>query len=128
MAVKKFEHVGIMVKSIEDSVAFYQNVLGLELKGTLQHIVPQIQLAFLGFPGDSNTVVELIQGYNDSLPEEGKVHHLAFTVDDIEAEVERLRELNVKFIDDSITTLPNGMRYIFFYGPDGEHLELFQPA
>jgi lactoylglutathione lyase len=128
MAVKKLEHVGIMVKSIEDSVAFYQNVLGLELKGTLQHNVPEIRLAFLGFPGDSNAVVELIQGYNDNLPEEGKVHHLAFAVDDIEAEVERLRGLDVKFIDDSITTLSNGIRYIFFYGPDGEHLELFQPA
>ena len=32
----------------------------------------------------------------------------------------------VRFIDEEITTLPNGSRYIFFHGPDGEWIEIFQ--
>jgi lactoylglutathione lyase len=32
----------------------------------------------------------------------------------------------VNGLDDRITTLPNGSRYFFFQGPDGESLELFQ--
>lgn len=128
MAIKKIEHVGVMVKDIEASITFYKEVLGMELLGMLDHPNPNIKLAFLGFHGAKETELELIQGYNDQLPQEGKVHHIAFTVDDIEKEVQRLKQLEVevKFIDKEITTLPNGSRYIFFYGPDGEWIELFQ--
>ena len=127
MAIKKLEHTGVMVKDMDTSIDFYCTVLEMELKGTLEHNDPNISLAFLGFPGQEETVIELITGYNDQLPAEGQDHHLAFTVDDIESEVERLRELDVPFIESEITTLKNGARYIFFAGPDGENLELFQP-
>ncbi|MGN7471122.1 VOC family protein [Brevibacillus sp. SAFN-007a] len=126
MAIKKIEHVGLMVKDLEASIAFYTNVIGMELKGTLVHSNQIITLAFLGFPGSTETELELIHGYNDALPEEGKVHHLAFAVDHLEAEIERLKQLGVSFIDEAITTLPNGSRYMFFRGPDGEWLELFE--
>jgi len=127
MAVSKLEHVGVMVKDMARSIEFYRTVLGMELLGTLDH-QNGIKLAFLSFPGAGETQLELIEGYNDSLPEEGKVHHLAFTVDDIDAEIARIAGLGVTFIDPDITTLPNGAKYRFFYGPDGEWLELFQPA
>ncbi len=52
-------------------------------------------LAFLGFPGTSETEVELIHGYNSDLPAEGKVHHIAFTVDNLDEEVDRLKKLNI---------------------------------
>lgn len=128
MTIKKLEHTGIMVRSIEESVNFYTKVLGLELKGTLDHNVPGLKLAFLGFPNSEDGLIELIEGHNRNLPAEGLVHHLAFTVDDVEQEAKRLTELNVKFIEDEITTLRNGARYIFFEGPNGEQLELFQPG
>jgi lactoylglutathione lyase len=127
MAVRKLEHVSVMVKDMARSIEFYRTVLGMELLGTLDH-QNGIKLAFLGFPGAGETLLELVEGYNDSLPAEGKVHHLAFTVDDIDAEIARIAGLGVTFIDPDITTLPNGAKYRFFYGPDGEWLELFQPA
>jgi lactoylglutathione lyase len=126
MAVKKIEHVGVMVKDLETSIAFYRDVVGLELRGMLVHTNPEITLAFLGFPGTNETELELIHGYNDSLPAEGKVHHIAFTVDDLDGEIERLKKLGIAFIDENVTTLPNGSRYIFFRGPDGEWLEFFE--
>ncbi|WP_134701379.1 VOC family protein [Ammoniphilus sp. YIM 78166] len=126
MSVKKIEHVGVMVKDIDTSIAFYTQVIGMEFLGKIEHPNPNIQLAFLGFKNAKETELELIQGYNDQLPQEGKVHHIAFTVDNIEEEVHRLKQLDVKFIDKEITTLPNGSRYIFFYGPDGEWIEFFQ--
>lgn len=126
MTVRKIEHIGVMVKDMEASIRFYQEVIGLDLVGTLDHPNPDIKLAFLGFPGAKETELELIQGYNDQLPTEGKVHHIAFTVDDIEAEVARLQQMGIRFIDEGITTLPNGSRYIFFAGPDGEWIEFFE--
>ncbi|MGG1601130.1 MULTISPECIES: VOC family protein [Paenibacillus] len=126
MAGRKVEHVGVMVKDIDTSVRFYKEVVGLELKDKLDHSNGVIKLAFLGFGQAGETELELIQGYNDGLPQEGKVHHLAFTVDDIEEEWARISRMDVKLIDQEITTLPNGSRYFFFYGPDGEWIEFFQ--
>ncbi|MCZ8511310.1 VOC family protein [Paenibacillus filicis] len=127
MARRRIEHVGLMVKDLDASIAFYEEVVGLRLKGKLMHTNGVIQLAFLGFDAAGETELELIQGYNDGLPQEGKVHHVAFAVDDIEEEFRRIRQLtDVIMIDQEITTLPNGARYFFFHGPDGEWLEMFQ--
>jgi lactoylglutathione lyase len=128
MAVRKMEHVGVMVSSIEQSIVFYTKVLGMEHRKTMVHSNGVIRLGFLAFPGHEETEVELIENYSNELPAEGKVHHIAFTVDDVEAEFIRIKELNVPLRDIEITTLPDGSRYFFFYGPDGELLELFQPG
>jgi lactoylglutathione lyase len=128
MAIKKFEHVGIQVKDLETTIAFYTNVVGLEFLKKEGHVDPALTLAFLGIKGEGEPIVEIIEGYNPNLPAEGKVHHLAFTVEDIEAEIERVKEHGVTFIDEAVTTLPNGAKYIFFYGPDGEWIEFFQPC
>ncbi|MBE5103255.1 VOC family protein [Priestia aryabhattai] len=124
MAILKFEHVGVQVKDIEDSIEFYTQKVGLELIETLPHTDPSLKLAFLGLEG--NVIVELIQGYNSSLPNEGKVHHFALAVDGIEEEFERLKSAGVSFVEENIVTLPNGARYLFFYGPDKEWIEYYE--
>jgi lactoylglutathione lyase len=126
VAVRKIEHLGIMVKHLETSIRFYEEVIGLKKVSTLTHTEEKLELAFLSFPDTPETEIELIEGYDDSLPEEGKVHHIAFTVEDIEAEFERIKSLGLPLIDEEITTLSNGSRYFFFYGPDHEWLEFFQ--
>jgi lactoylglutathione lyase len=128
MTVRKLEHVGIMVKDLEKSISFYTNVIGLSHLYTMTHTNGVIRLAFLAGAEAQETELELIEGYNSGLPAEGKTHHVAFTVDDVEAEFERIKGLGVPLRDSEITTLPNGARYFFFYGPDGEFLEMFQPA
>jgi len=126
LSTKRVDHVGVMVKDIDASIRFYTDVVGLRLKGRLTHTNGVIELAFLGNGATDETEVELIQGYNDRLPEEGKVHHVAFTVADVEAEFARIKGAGVELIDSEITTLPNGHRYFFFYGPDREWIEFFQ--
>ncbi|MDQ6600137.1 VOC family protein [Bacillus salipaludis] len=126
MPGKKIDHVGIMVKDIDASIKFYQEIVGMELKDKFIHSDESMTLAFLGFNGSDETELELIQGYNDNLPQEGKVHHFAVLVDDIEAEFNLIKGLDVKLIDEEITTLPNGYRYFFFHGHDGEWVEFFQ--
>ncbi|MCM3338540.1 VOC family protein [Paenibacillus sp. MER TA 81-3] len=127
MAVRKIEHTGIMVRHLEPSIRFYEDVIGMKLKDTLVHTNGVIRLAFLSFPGADESELELVEGYSDRLPEEGRVHHLAFSVDDVEAELTRVKALgHVELIDQELVTLPNGSRYFFFKGPDGEWLEFFQ--
>lgn len=126
MAVRKIEHVGIIVSSLERSIEFYEKVVGLTCLDTLLHTNGVIRLAFLAFPGSRDTEVELIEGYTGNVTREGRVHHVAFNVDNLDEEFARIRSLNAGGVDESITTLPNGSRYFFFNGPDGEPLEFFE--
>lgn len=124
MAVLGFEHVGIQIADLDKSISFYQEVVGLELLDQFLHTDGKMKLAFLGVK--DQIIVELIEGYNPDLPDEGKVHHIAFKVDNIEAERKRLQSANVEWIYEDITVLPNGAKYIFFRGPDKEWIEFFE--
>jgi lactoylglutathione lyase len=126
MAVKKMDHVGVMVNDLNASLLFYQKVVGMEIKDQFTIANGTINLAFLGFNGSDETELELVYGGNPDLPTEGKVNHVAFLVDDIEDEFKRLKGVNVVFISDEIVTLPNGYRNFFVQGPDGEKVEFFQ--
>ncbi|MFC4811016.1 VOC family protein [Paenibacillus sp. GCM10023250] len=129
MAVRKLEHVGIMVTDMDKSIRFYTEVVGLKYLYSLTHSNGVILMAFLTGSDGEQTEIELIQNYPGQLASEGRTHHVAFTVDDIEVEFARLNALEgVTVRDAEITTLPNGARYFFFDGPDGEFLEMFQPA
>jgi lactoylglutathione lyase len=125
MAVKKMDHVGVYVNDLDAALRFYQEVVELELKDKFTIANGSITLAFLGFNGSDETELELVYGGNADLPTEGKVNHIAFLVDDITAEFERLKGLEVTFISDEIVTLPNGYRNFFVQGPDGEKVEFF---
>jgi lactoylglutathione lyase len=123
----KIEHVGVMVSNLDKSIEFYREVVGLVVKDSLLHTNGVIKLAFLGFEQSGETELELIEGYNDKLPNEGKVHHIAFTVENVDEELERIKLYRyVELIDTEVTTLPNGSRYFFFRGPDGEWIEFFE--
>jgi lactoylglutathione lyase len=58
---------------------------------------------------------------------EGIVNHLTFRVTDVAGVLERLRRPGVELIHQQPLTLDKlGSRIAFFWGPDGEKLELFE--
>ena len=59
-------------------------------------------------------------------PEPGGWNRIHFIVDDIEAEVERLRDAGLRFRNE-IVTGPGG-KQIVLDDPAGNPIELFQPA
>lgn len=48
MPVRRIEHVGLMVANLETSIAFYEEVVGLQLIKRMGHPNPDLKLAFLG--------------------------------------------------------------------------------
>ncbi len=120
----KMEHVGIMVKDMDESLAFYQNILGLQLRSR-EWLNDTVELAFLFFPEQPSVEVELLLG--GPVESEGIVNHLAFTVKNMEAELERLKEAGVKLVDEEPRSiLNNTVKIAFFQGPNGEKLELVE--
>jgi lactoylglutathione lyase len=126
LMIQKMEHIGLRVKDLSVSTRFYVDVLGMRVvgKGILEN---GLDLVFLAF-SDSDTIqLELIGNGQDDVPATGKIDHFAFTVSDIESEMARLRTLGISFIDETPRAILGGIKIAFFYGPDGERLEFFQP-
>lgn len=103
--MKKINHIGIAVEKIDDYIAFYRDTLGLTVEGTETVEEQKVKVAFLTI-GD--TRIELLEPTSPESPiakfmeKKGPgVHHLAFEVDDIAAELARMKEKGVKLIDET---------------------------
>ena len=102
--VKKIDHIGIAVKSLEESLKFYENVLGLKSTGTEVVEEQKVKVAFLP-TGDSE--VELLEPTSpDStiakfIEKNGEgIQHMAYKVDDIEEAIAKMKELGMRMIDE----------------------------
>lgn len=92
--LRKIEHLGIAVKSIEDSLKTFETLLGAECYKTEEVESEGVKTAFIHI-GESK--IELLEATNAESPiakyldKKGPgIHHIAFEVDDIYAEIERL--------------------------------------
>lgn len=92
--IRKIEHLGIAVQSIEQSLPLYEKLLGTACYKTEMVESEFVKTAFLHI-GESK--IELLEATNPEsaiakfLEKKGKgFHHIAFDVDDIENEIERL--------------------------------------
>jgi catechol 2,3-dioxygenase-like lactoylglutathione lyase family enzyme len=118
-----------MVNDVDEAVEFYTRNLGFEVKmKNLPYFAWLIRDGtglILSPPfGPGGAAQPMKDG---SLPEPGRGwNRIIIDVDDLPAEVERLRAANVKFRND-IATGPGGSE-ILLDDPSGNPVELFQPA
>jgi len=114
-------HVGVRVKNMQVSTEFYCKVLECTVTGSLENEIRKIVFLKAG-----NSVIELIHKFEDNEKRSaGPVDHIAFAVENLEREIERLKNLGVQIIGD-IIQVTERMRVIFFEGPDGERLEFVE--
>ena len=94
--MKKIEHIGIAVKSIENANKIYTSLLGSSPYKTEEVKSEGVKTSFFK-TGDSK--IELLEATNPESPiakfieKKGEgIHHIAFAVDDIESEIVRLKK------------------------------------
>lgn len=129
---EKLDHIGIAVENLEQSVAFYRDVLGLELHGTETVEEQKVKVAF--FPvGD--TEIELLESTDPDGPiakfiaAKGQgVQHLAFRVKDIEATLADLKARGMRLIDEKPRYGAGGAKIAFLHpkATNGVLVELCQ--
>ena len=124
MKVTKLLHTRMRVSDMEQTIAFYTNVLGLEVLE--RKTSPRgSHLAFLKVP-NSEELIELT-----SFPPSGPVTvqedlvHLAFQVESLDDTIASLNAQGVK-ITDGPTQTSSGSRFIFIDAPDGYEVELIE--
>lgn len=100
--MKKIEHIGIAVKDIEKSNALFEALFGAEHYKVEAVESEGVKTSF--FKCGPNKI-ELLQATNDNSPiakfieKKGEgMHHIAFAVDDIEKEIERLTKEGFEMI------------------------------
>ena len=103
--IKRIEHIGIAVDNIESALKTYENLLGVSCYKTEIVESELVRTAFLKI-GDSK--IELLEAMDPISPigkflvKKGEgFHHIAFEVDDIHAEIKRLRSLGFEMIHET---------------------------
>ncbi|UKT65151.1 methylmalonyl-CoA epimerase [Pedobacter mucosus] len=103
--MNKIEHIGIAVKDINSSIDIYQKLLNTDCYKTELVASEYVNTAFFK-SGDNK--VELLQATSQDsaiakfIEKKGEgIHHIAFAVDDILAEMERLHNEGFVLLSDS---------------------------
>lgn len=126
MGFKRIGHTAIIVKNLEESIEFYENVLHLQLMTTTN--TGKRKLAFLSFKGHPDVEIELIEELTEKESPyiNGVIDHIAFIVEDIEETMKELQEKDVPFLDEKPSLTAFGKKTILFKGINGELLQLIE--
>lgn len=119
MKILKIDHIGVAVRSIEGTGAFYSEILGLENKGSETVAEQKVTTAF--FPvGESE--VELLESTAPDGPvaryieNKGEgIQHIAFRVADIEEALAELKAKGVRLIDEKPRRGAGGAKIAFLH-------------
>ncbi|SDQ08863.1 methylmalonyl-CoA epimerase [Virgibacillus subterraneus] len=121
----KLDHIGIAVRNLEDSIYFYESILGGSLidryKSDAKGVESEIAIMEIG--GDRT---ELLAPTNNTtspiarfLKQKGKgVHHIAYHVGDLNKALDDLKNRNIRVLEDSLRTNKHGRRLIYLNPAD----------
>lgn len=117
--VKKVDHIGVAVKNLEETLKFYEGVLGLKCGGTEVVEEQKVKVAFLPI-GD--TEIELLESTDEEGPiskyieKKGEgIQHIAYRVDDIEKAIEEMKAKGIRMIDEKPRYGAGGAKIAFLH-------------
>ncbi|MGW9684520.1 methylmalonyl-CoA epimerase [Flagellimonas sp. 2504JD1-5] len=128
----KIEHIGIAVKSLENSNTLFAQLLGVPHYKTEEVASEGVRTSF--FKSGPNKV-ELLEATNEESPiakfleKKGEgIHHIAFAVDDIVGEISRLKQGGFKVLNETPKRGADNKLVAFLHpkGTNGVLVELCQ--
>lgn len=141
-------HTGLTVSDLDRSIAFYRDVLGLEVVTQWESAEPylrrivgfpdaELRIALLRLPGAPGHQIELLE-YRSPRGARGDARtcnpgnaHMAFVVEDLAAVHAELSAKGVRFKSEPVEIdhgRNRGAKAVYFLDPDDITLELVQPA
>ena len=140
--IKNLLHVGIGVHDLEETVKFYTEVMGMEVIYRAHNIGEKISRVVgvkdaelvVCVVGKGDLRLELIDYKNDEKKaksrykeqDEPGILHIAFAVNDIDKEYEKIKARGYEFNAPPTVARENGPRICYFKGPDKVIIELFE--
>ena len=118
------EHIGIAVKSLEESIPYYEEILGLTCYAIEEVADQRVKTAFFKV---GQTKIELLESTDPEGPigkfieKKGPgVHHIAFAVDDVQQMLDQASEKGVQLIDKAPRRGAEGLEIAFLH-PKSTH-------
>ncbi|HMA62112.1 MAG TPA: methylmalonyl-CoA epimerase [bacterium] len=101
--ISKINHIGIAVKSLDEQIPFYRDILKLKLEGTEEVPDQKVKVAMFQV---GEVRIELLEPTSEKSPiarfidKKGEgMHHIAYESDDIEKEIEQAADQGIQMID-----------------------------
>lgn len=119
MKVSKIEHLGIAVKSLDEAIPYWENVLGLKCYNIEEVADQKVKTAFfkvgdvkielLEATSPESTIAKFIENKGEG------VHHVAFAVDGIEGALADVEAAGVRLIDKEPRRGAEGLSIAFLH-------------
>ena len=117
--IKKIEHLGIAVKSLEESNQLFKKLLGVAHYKVEEVESEGVKTSFFQV---GETKIELLEATKPESPiakfieKKGEgIHHMAFDVDDIESEIDRLKGEGFQVINETPKNGADNKRIVFLH-------------
>ena len=125
MNISHIEHLGIAVKSLEEAIPYYENILGMKCYSIEEVADQKVKTAFFKV---GQTKLELLEPTSDESPiakfieKRGEgIHHLAFAVEDgVANALAEIEGKGVRLIDKAPRKGAEGLNIAFIH-PKSTH-------
>ena len=122
----KILHTSITVKDMEESIKFYRDVMGLELRSRREIPENKAEIAFLG-DRESDAQIELTHWKEKKDWNEGdELDHIAFAVPNMDEAMKRFREKKAEIAREPYQLRGSTTRIAFIKDPNGIWLEIIE--
>ncbi|MDR2910985.1 MAG: methylmalonyl-CoA epimerase [Bacteroidales bacterium] len=103
MKISHIEHIGIAVKSLDEAIPFYEEILGMKCYAIEEVADQKVKTAFFMA---GQTKIELLESTDSEGPigkfidKKGQgIHHIAFAVDNVNEALNELSSKEIQLID-----------------------------
>ena len=119
MELTHIEHIGIAVKNLEESINYYENVLGLKCYAVEEVKNQKVRTAFFKI---GQTKIELLESTEPEGPvgkfieKKGEgIHHIAFHVKDLQSALNEIDAKGIQLIDKQPRKGAEGLNIAFLH-------------
>lgn len=119
MELTHIEHIGIAVKNLDESIRYYEDVLGLKCYSIEEVADQKVKTAFFKV---GQTKIELLESTSPDGPigkyieKKGEgIHHLAFHVNNIQEALNEAKDKGIRLIDEKPRSGAEGLDIGFLH-------------
>ena len=117
--LKKIDHIGIAVQSLDEAIPFYENALGLTCERIEEVPTQKVKTAFFSV---GEVHLELLEPTSSESPiakfldKKGPgIHHIAYQTDDVQQQLKQAADVGCKLINETPVDGAGGKKVAFLH-------------